>query len=91
MAIYALGITPLIMTNPVLVTKICDNMKMVIFVDDFSVAGKLKSLLQLWTTLLEMKSYEPIKLWLITKFETHALGKEIFKNTKSNITNSGKR
>ena len=30
-------------------------------------------------------------MWLITKFETHALGKKIFKNTKLNITNSGKR
>ena len=89
------------MTNPELVTKICDNMKMVVFVDDFSVAGKLKSLLQIvdnitWSRtkfgdFTDIKSYEPIKLWLITKFETHALGKEIFKNTKWNITNSGKR
>ena len=34
---------------------------------------------------------EPAKSWLITKPETHAIGKELFKDTKIKITNSGKR
>lgn len=59
MAIYALGITPFIMTNPELVTKICDNMKMVVFVDDFSVAGKLKSLIQ----IVDNITWSRIKIW----------------------------
>ena len=46
MAIYALGITPLIMMMVELVSTKCDDIKMVEFVDNFSAAGKLKSLLQ---------------------------------------------
>ena len=34
---------------------------------------------------------EPAKSRLITKPETHAIGKELFKDTKVKITNSGKR
>ena len=34
---------------------------------------------------------EPTNSWLITEFGTHVLGKEIFKNTKVKIINSGKR
>ena len=34
---------------------------------------------------------KPTKSWLITKVEIHALAKEIFKNTKVKVTNSGKR
>ena len=33
----------------------------------------------------------PTKLWFITKFETHALEKTIFKSNKVKITNSGER
>ena len=61
---------------------------MVVFADDFSAAGKLRSLLQWWIALLEIGQKfvyfpEPTKSWLITKFETHALGKEHFKKKKS--------
>ena len=63
-------------------------MKMVAFADHFSAAGKLKSLLQWWTTLLEVGPKfdyfsEPAKSWFITKPEIHAIGKEIFKDTNS--------
>ena len=51
MAIYALGITPPIMMMVELVSTKRDDIKMVAFADDFSAAGKLKSLLQWWTTL----------------------------------------
>ena len=99
MAIYAIGITPLIMMMIELVTTRCDDIKMVAFADDFAddfAAGKLTSLLQWWTTLLEIGSKfgyypEPKKSWLITKLETHTLAKEVFKTTKVKITNSGKR
>ena len=61
---------------------------MVVFADDFSAAGKLRSLLQWWIALLETEQKffyfpEPTKSWLITKFKTHALGKEHFKKKKS--------
>ena len=46
MAIYAIGITPLIIMMIELVTTRCDDIKMVVFADDFSAAGKLTSLLQ---------------------------------------------
>ena len=96
MAIYAIGITPLIMMIIELVTTRCDDLKMVAFVDDFSAAGKLSSFLQWWTTLLEIGPKfgyypEPKKSWLITKLETHTLAKEVFETTKVKITNSGKR
>ena len=79
-----------------LVSTKCDDIKMVAFADDFGVVGELKSLLQWWATLLKVGpkfSYfpEPAKSWLITKPETHAVGKELFKDTKIKITNSGKR
>ena len=55
-----------------------EDMKMVTFADDFSAVGKLKSLLQWWTTLLEERPnfgyfHEPANSWLITKPETHAI------------------
>ena len=95
MAIYAIGITPLIMMMIELVTIRRGDIKMVAFADDFSAAGKLASLLQWWTTLLEIGPKfgyycEPKKSWLITKLETHALAKEVFETTKVKITNSGK-
>ena len=46
MAIYALGITSIVMMMVELVSKKCDNIKTVAFADDFSAAGELKSLLQ---------------------------------------------
>ena len=96
MAIYAIGITPLIMMMIELVTTRCDDIKMVVFADDSSAAEQLTSLLQWWTTLLEIGPkfgyyHEPKKSWLITKLETHTLAKEVFKTTKVKITNSGKR
>ena len=96
MAIYALGITPLIMMMVELVSTKCDDIKMVAFVEDFSAVGKLKFLYQWWTTLLEVGPKfgyfpEPTKSWLIAKPETNATGKKLFKNTKAKITNSGKR
>ena len=96
MAIYALGITPFIMMMVELVSTKCDDIKMVAFVDDFSAAGQLKPLLQWWKTLLEVGPEfgyfpEPAKSWLTTKPETQAFGKELFKDTKVKMTNSGKR
>ena len=69
---------------------------MVAFADDFSAVGKLKSLLQWWTTFLQVGPKfgyfpEPTKSWLIAKSETHTIRKKIFKDTKVKITNSGKR
>ena len=60
---------------------------MIAFAVDFSAAEKLKFFLQWWTTLLEVGtkfSYlpEPTISWLITKPETNAIGKELFKDTK---------
>ena len=69
---------------------------MVAFADDFSAVGKLKSLLQWWTTFLQVGPKfgyfpEPTKSWLIAKSETHTIRKKFFKDTKVKITNSGKR
>ena len=74
-----------------LVSTKCDDIKMAVFTDDFSAAGKLKSLLQWWTRLLELGPKfgyfpEPAKSWLITKPENMQLEKNF-----SKITNSGKR
>ena len=96
MAIYALGMTPLIMVMVELVSTKCVDIKMVAFADGFSAAAKLKSLSQWWTTLLEAGpkfGYFPklAKSWFITKPETHSIGKELFKDTNVKITNSGKR
>ena len=95
MTIYAIGITLLIMMMIELVTTRCDDIKIVVFADDFSAAGKLTSLLQWWTTLLEIGPKfgyypEPKKSWLITKLETHTLAKEVFEASKVKISNSGK-
>ena len=54
MAIYAIGITPLIIMMIELVTTRCDDIKMMAFADDFSAVGELVSLIQWWTTLLEI-------------------------------------
>ena len=96
MAIYALRITPLITIMVELVSTKCGDIKIVTFSDDFSAAATLKSLLQWWTTLLEVGPKlgyypKPAKSSLITKPETHATGKQLFKDTKVKITNSGKR
>ena len=96
MIIYAIGITPLIMMIIEVVTIRCGDIKMVALADDFSAAGKLTSLLQWWTTLLEIGPKfgyyaEPKKSWIITKLETHTLAKEVFETTKVKLINSGKR
>ena len=44
MAIYALGIIPLIMTMIESVTTKCNNIKMTVFADDIIATRKLKSL-----------------------------------------------
>ena len=77
-----------------LVSTKCVNIKMITFADDFNAAGKLKSFLQWWTTLLEVGPKlgyfsELTKSWLITKPETNAIVKELFKDIKVKITNSG--
>ena len=66
------GITPLIMIE--LVTTKCDEIKMVAFADDFSAAGKLKSLLYWGTALAEIEIKfscfpEPTQLWLNTNLK----------------------
>ena len=95
MTIYALGITSRVMMMAELVSTKCHDIKVVTFADDFSAAGKLKSLLQ-WTALFKVGPKfgyfpEPARSWLITKPETHAIGKELFKDTTVKIINSGKR
>ena len=70
-----------------LVSTKCDDIKMAAFTDDFSAAGKLKSFLQWWITLLELGPKfgylpEPAKSWFITKPEKHPIGKELFKDNK---------
>ena len=95
-AIYALGITPSIMMMVELVSTKREEKKIVAFADEFSAAGKLKSLLQWWTTLIEVGPKfgyfpEPAKSWLETKLETHAIGNKVFKDKTAKITNSTKR
>ena len=96
MAVYALGIVPLIMTMIELVTTKCNNIKMIVFADDIIAARKLKSVFHWWAAITWNRTKfgylpEPTNSWFITEFGTHVLGKEIFKNTKVKIINSGKR
>ena len=94
--IYALGITPLTIMMVELVSTKCDDIKMFSLAHDFSAEEKLKPLLQWWMTLPEVGPKfgyfaEATKSWLLAKPETHAIGKELFKDTKEKIGNSGKR
>ena len=74
-----------------LVSTKCDDIKMAVFTDDFSAAGKLKSLLQWWTRLLELgpnlvTSLNPQNRGLSQSLKNMQLEKNF-----SKITNSGKR
>ena len=79
------GIAPLIMIE--LVTTKCDEIKMVAFADDFSAAGKLKSLLYWGTALAEIEIKfscfpERTQLWLNTNLKQLDFWKERFRNTR---------
>ena len=78
-----------------LVTTKCEKKKMVAFVDDFSAAEKLKSLLQWWATLFKIgpkfvTSQSPQNHGSSQSLKYLHLEKNIFKYFKVNITNFGK-
>ena len=92
MAVYAIGLTPLL--NMML--HIVDGNKMVAFADDVTAVGKLQSLRAWWDNLMElgpMFGYtpQPTKSWLIVKEQHQERAKEIFGGTNIQISTRGER
>ena len=94
MAIYALGITP--MMNIMLMAIGNKHNKMVGFADDITAAGDIASLKLWWDHLLEIgPAYgyfpQPTKSWLIVKDTKLAEATDVFADTRIQITIDGER
>ncbi|XP_066921132.1 uncharacterized protein [Clytia hemisphaerica] len=94
MAIYALGITP--MMNIMLMAIADKHNKMVGFADDITAAGDIQSLKQWWDLLLEIgPAYgyfpQPSKSWLIVKETKLTEATEVFAGTQIQISTEGER
>ncbi len=89
MAMYALGILPLI-------RKLDHLTKQVWFADDATAGGKLNQLRKWWDEIILCgPSYgyfaNPSKTWLIVKPDHLSAAQEIFRDTGVNITSEGRR
>ncbi len=89
MAMYALGIYPLI-------TQLCGPARQVWFADDATAAGSIKETKKWWDTLVSSGGafdYEtnPSKTWLIVKEEFYDESMDTFETTGIGITINGKR
>ena len=94
MAIYALGITP--MMNILLMAIGNKHNKMVGFADDITAAGDIAALREWWDHLLEIGPCygyfpQPTKSWLIVKNEKHAEAIDTFEGTEIQISIDGER
>ena len=97
MPIYAIAIIPLIL----MILETTDDLsgsrtKTEGYADDLSAAGNSRNLKIWWQKLCEIGPLfgyypEPTKCWLIVKPEHEQTAKEIFSDTKINITTDGKR
>ena len=97
MAMYAIVITPLIMMLLKLTKKFPNKQtEMVAFANDSSAGGPLSNIKKWWKALCNlgpMFGYNPeaSKRWLIVKTQLLKEAAKVLKNTKINITVSGKR
>ena len=97
MAIYALGITPLLTMLLEIITSLSDHKtKMAAYADDLSAAGSVKNLKHWWQKLLEFGpkfGYHPqaSKTWLITKPELISKAEKEFHDTNIKITCTGQK
>ena len=93
-AIYAIAISPLL---DILIAATTDNHnKMAAFADDVSASGKIISLREWWSHLIEAgPKYgyhpQPTKSWLIVKQEKLEEARRIFEGTGIQITVEGER
>ncbi|XP_057316854.1 uncharacterized protein LOC130657880 [Hydractinia symbiolongicarpus] len=90
MAIYALGIRPL------LELLIIHEVKHAAYADDISAGGELARLKNWWQMLIEkgpLIGYYPeaSKSWLIVKADKEELASEVFKSFNINITSEGRK
>ena len=90
MPVYALA------TVPLLESVSTNDTKQAVYADDLISAGQLQPLLNWWENLLKVAPTvgyypKPSKSWLIVKPEKVELAKQIFKDTKINITSDGQR
>ena len=94
MAVYAIGITPLM--DLLIVAMENDHNKMVGFADDITAAGDLDSLKKWWEKLLQLGPRygyfpQPSKSWLIVKEERVEEALNLFSETNIQITCHGER
>ena len=96
MAIYAIGLTPLLEMLMHLLADFDDNTKMVAFADDLTGVGHLQSLKNWWEMLCEVGQkfgYYPqsAKSWLIVKEKFNETAVRTFDGSNVKITTSGQR
>ena len=95
MAIYGIGVTPLInMLIDIVITSTESHVGVLAYADDFSAAGKLDDLRKWWDTLTiigpKFGYYpEPKKTWLVVKPYGWQRTNKIFSGTKIKITKEG--
>ena len=97
MAIYGIGVTPLInMLIDIVVTSKDSQVSVLAYADDFSAAGKLDDLRKWWDTLTIIDPKfgyypEPTKTWLLVKPYPPQRTNKTFSGTKIKITTEGHR
>ena len=97
MAIYGIGVTPLInMLIDIVVTSTDSQVSVLAYADDFSAAGKLDDLRKWWDTLTIIDPKfgyypEPTKTWLLVKPYPPQRTNKTFSGTKIKITTEGQR
>ena len=96
MAIYAIGLTPLLEMLVHILIDTEDNTKMVAFADDLTGVGGLRTLKDWWKTLCELGPKfgyypQPTKSWLIVKERYKEESTIIFAGSNIQITTSGQR
>ena len=94
MAVYAIGITPLL--NMLLSTIADIQDQMAAFADDITSVGKLLSLRQWWTQITNIGPHfgyfpQPTKSWLIVKENHYEEAKAVFEGTNIQISKTGER
>ena len=95
MAIYGIGVTPLInMLIDILSTEYSANVNIIAYADDFSAAGNLKDLRRWWIVLTEIGPKfgyypEPTKTRLVVKLCASEKAESVFFGTKIKITTEG--
>ena len=97
MAIYGIGVTPLInMLIDILSTEYSANVNVTAYADNFSAAGNLKDLRRWWIVLTEIGPKfgyypEPTKTWLVVKPRNSEKLESLFFGTKIKVTTEGRR